>query len=269
MPLQSPQTGLLTCGDAQIFCETFGRGRPLLFIHGFPLNGQMWHAAALRLADRWRCIVPDLRGMGRSPATPSASIAEHAQDLAAVLDRLGQVGPVVVVGLSMGGIVAFEFFRRYRARVAGLVLTCTRANAESAEGIARREALAESVLQRGSPAAADVMIDAAFAPGAPMPLRVYWYQAMCGCAPLGVAAASRALATRADSYPTLATINVPTLVVAGDSDSITPPDTLREIQRGIAGASLVTIAGAGHLPPLERPDEYAAALRAFLSGFWE
>lgn len=255
---------LIATNNTRLAVETIGDGAPVLFIHGFPLSREMWRPTAERLKDRYLCILPDLRGHGESPATESVSIAEFADDLAGMLAELKIVPPCAVVGLSMGGMIAFEMFRRHRARVGALGLIDTRANAEPPEGKERREKLAQAALREGSKAVADTMIDKMFAKSFDASQREHWYGLMCATQPQGVAAASRALADRPDSLPTLAKINVPTLVVAGDQDEITPPDSLREIHRGIPGSRFVIIPNAGHVPPVEQPDLFAGTLRNFL-----
>jgi pimeloyl-ACP methyl ester carboxylesterase len=247
-----------------LYCDIRGDGPPVLFIHGFPLAGEMWRPTVERLGDRWRCIVPDLRGHGQSSVSESVTIAQFAADLAELLDKLGENQPAVVVGLSMGGIIAFDFFRRHRARVRALVLVDTRANAETAEGIARRNALADAALRDGSRVVADAMIDAVFAPGVSPALRAYWYDLMSRTPPAGVAAAARALARREESFSTLPQIDCRTLVVVGAEDSLTPVETLREIHEGIRGSRFAIIPAAGHLPPVEQPEQFAQVLQDFL-----
>jgi 3-oxoadipate enol-lactonase len=262
----TPGSQRVAIADTSLYCETIGDGPPLLFVHGFPLSGELWRETAEHLADRWTCIVPDLRGHGRSPATPNMTIARYADDLAELLDALGETKPVVLVGLSMGGIIAFDFFRRHRARLRALILVCTRANAEPPDGVARREALAQAVQRDGSRAAADAMIDNLLSPDESPELKRRWHALMSATPPVGVAAAARALATREDFFPTLPRIDVPTLVVAGAQDAITPPEGLREVHERIPGSEFEIIANAGHLPPVERPEEFVRRLREFLIG---
>lgn len=235
-------------------------GTPVLFIHGFPLSGEMWRAAAAALAPAFRCIVPDLRGHGASDASDRASMPMFADDLSTILDRLGEKRPAVLVGLSMGGIIALEFFRRHRDRVRALALCNTRALPESDEGRVGRERLACEVLARGSVAAADAMIDRLFAPGADAALRARWHQVMAATSAVGAAAAARGLADRADSRPTLPTIDVPTLVVAGQHDAITPVDLMHSMASAIPGSRFEVVRGAGHLPPLEAPETFSRLL---------
>jgi len=237
---------------------------PVLFVHGFPITGEMWYAAAESIADRWRSIVPDLRGHGQTQPTPEASMSQYAADLLALLDALSEKRPVVLVGLSMGGMIAFEFFRRHRDRLRALVLCNTRAIPDTPEGVAKREAVAQTALRDGSAAVVDAMLPSLFGPAIPDDLRRRWRDIMARTPPLGVAAAARALAYRPDSRPTLPQIDVPTLVVAGDADKLTPLEQLEEIHRGIPGSRLVVISQAGHVPPIEQPRAFNAELRRFL-----
>ena len=258
-------TGMrIRVADTMLYCECTGEGPPVLFVHGFPISGEMWRPAVERLGPRWRCIVPDLRGHGRSDVSESVTIAQFAEDLAALLDALDERRPVVLAGLSMGGIIAFEFFRRHRARLRALVLCDTRANAETPEGVARREGVAQTALCEGARAVVDQMLPDVFAPAFPAERRKHWGDVMSGTPAQGVAAAARALGQRRESFTTLPRIDCPTLVVAGDEDKITPPDTLREIHAAIPGARLAVIPGAGHVPPVETPDEFVSVLRGFL-----
>jgi 3-oxoadipate enol-lactonase len=249
--------------ETALYCEVHGEGPPVLFVHGFPISGEMWRPTVERLGGRWRCIVPDLRGHGRSEVSETVTIARFADDLAEVLNAVGEPRPVALVGLSMGGIVAFEFFRRHRLRLRALVLCDTRASAETPEGIARREATAEAALRDGTQAVVDQMAGL-FGPAFPAEQRAYWTSLMAQTPARGAAAAARALAGRGESFSTLPQIDCPTLVVAGELDTFTPLETLREIHRGIPGSRFTVIPNAGHVPPVEQPDLFAAVLRDFL-----
>ena len=250
---------------ANIHYETRGEGEPILFVHGFPLDGTMWHDVAGRLSNRWCSIIPDLRGHGRSPVTNGISMTLYADDQAALLNHLREWRPAVVVGLSMGGYVAFEFFRRHRRLLRALVLADTRANADNAEAAARREATAQMVLREGCRGIADSMATQLFAPGAAPQIRSHWHDKIAGASPEGVAAAARALAARADCTPLLAQIDCPTLITVGAEDAITPPALSREMNAAIRNSRLVTIPNAGHMPPVEQPAAFAAELQSFLN----
>ncbi|WP_320046877.1 alpha/beta fold hydrolase [uncultured Ilyobacter sp.] len=239
---------------------------PILFVHGFPLAGEMWRPAAERICgDGWRCVLPDLRGHGRSDTTAEASIRAYADDLAHLLDNLGETQPAVVCGLSMGGVITLEFYRRYPHRVRGMVLCDCRATPETPEGRDERRAVAQRVLDEGNGPLAEQMIAKLFAPGADRTLRDYWQERIAATNPIGVITALKALAERPDAVPTLATINVPTLLVFGTRDVISPPEVGRQMQAAIPNSRLDLVSDAGHLPPLEQPDVFADALRRFLA----
>lgn len=252
--------------------DTFGDRRRIgvLLIHGFPLTGDMWMPVVERLGGEFALVVPDLRGFGRSQLAPDddpqmpISIARYADDMAALLDLMGEDRSMVVVGLSMGGYVAFELWRRSADRIRGLVLADTRADADSpVKQRERREAI-DQVLAQGTRAVADAMAPKLFSPRAAPELRATWRARMAALDRHGVAAALRAMAGRADSTSTLSTITCPALVVVGEDDEVTPVAEARRMQQAIALSRLDVIAGAGHLPPIEQPDAFARSLREFI-----
>ncbi len=257
----------LTVNGVNLAVDVRGEGRCILFIHGYPLDRTLWQYQLSHL-DGCRRIAPDLRGMGLSDAPDLGySMTTYAQDLAALLDALG-VDDVVLCGLSMGGYVAFEFLRRWRSRVRGLVLMDTRAEADTAEGRRARDAQAAQLRERGTSAVADAMLPQLLADAdlshSPVAARV---RRMISAAPAaGLAGALAAMRDRPDSTDLLETLeDIPTLVASGDRDRIIPADRAREMAGLIPGARVELIAGAGHLPPLERPAETTALLSGFLA----
>ena len=255
-----------TGGGVALHHETAGEGEPVLFLHGFPFSGALWAPTVERLGGRWRCIVPDLRGMGRSPAAAAAGMDDYADDLARLLDVLGEKRPVVLVGMSMGGYVAFAFARRHPRRVRALALVATRAQADTEEGARGRLATADRVLREGSRGVADDMLGRLFAASAPEELRARWHAVMAATPPEGVAAALRAMAARPDSFGTIDLLARPVLAVAGEEDAIAPVADARRMADAAHDGRLVTVPGAGHMVPVERPDALADALRRFLQG---
>ncbi|MCZ6815927.1 MAG: alpha/beta fold hydrolase [Planctomycetota bacterium] len=248
----------------EMYYEVHGSGEPVLLVHGFPLSGRMWEPVVDGLAGTHRLIIPDLRGLGRSAATAETTMVEYVDDLVGLLRTIGERRPVVLVGHSMGGYVAFEFVRNRRERLRGLVLTCTRAVADSEEAARGREETAATVLRDGSKVIADSMINKLFAPTAPDGLRETWRGIMAATAPVGAAAALIAMKNRSDSNSTLGQIELPTLLVAGREDVISPPDEVCRIHEGIAGSRFEVIEKAGHMAPLEQPVRFVELLRSFL-----
>jgi pimeloyl-ACP methyl ester carboxylesterase len=246
-------------------CEIRGEGSPVLFVHGFPLSGRLWDGVVSRLQDRYRCIVPDLRGHGGSEASPSATMGDYADDLARLLDGIDEVRPVVLVGMSMGGYVTFEFCRRHPDRVAALALTNTRAGADSAEAARGRKETARKVLEEGSALVADAMVEKLFAPGVSRAMTEEWRGVMAATPPAGVAAALAAMAARPESYDTLAGLRRPVLIVAGAEDAIVPVEEAERMCAAARDARLLILPGTGHMTPVERPVELSAALGIFLA----
>jgi YbgC/YbaW family acyl-CoA thioester hydrolase len=247
--------------------EVRGDGPAILFVHGYPLDRTIWREQVDAL-EGFRRIAPDLRGMGQSDAPDLGySMAIYAADLAALLDNLG-IDEVILCGLSMGGYIAFEFVRNWRSRVRGLILVDTRAEADTPEGRRARDAAAGTARERGAAAVADSMLPKMLAPSTltEHPEVVERVRAiMAGTPVAGIVGALAAMRDRASSESLLPTLgDLPTLVVVGESDSLTPPDQARTMAQAIPGARLAIIPGAAHLPPVEQPAATTESLEEFL-----
>lgn len=244
--------------------RTAGRpGQPaLVLIHGFPLDSAMWDAQLAALAQHCYVIAPDLRGHGESEVPPGPySIDQHADDVAALMDALG-VRKAVIGGLSMGGYVALAFWRRHREKVSGLALIDTRANADTPEGKAARDATIKRIRERGVGILADEMLPRLLAPENQGDSQVaQTLRTMIECQPVeGMAGALVAMRDRPDSAVLLTTVNVPAAVVVGEADAITPVAVAQEMERSLSDVKLVVVAKAGHMAPLEAPAEVNQAL---------
>jgi 3-oxoadipate enol-lactonase len=248
--------------------EVRGEGPAVLFIHGYPLDHTIWRNQIDAL-EGYRRIAPDLRGMGESDAPDLGyGMSIYAADLAALLDALG-VDEVILCGLSMGGYVAFEFLRKWRPRVRGLILMDTRAEADSPDALRARDATAAMARERGAGAVADAMLPKVLSPatmeGKPdIVERVRGL--MAGTPVSGIVGALASMRDRPGSEPLLPSLNgLPTLIVVGEADSLTPADGARSMAQAIPGAQLAVVPDAGHLPPVEQPAATTEILRQFLS----
>jgi pimeloyl-ACP methyl ester carboxylesterase len=245
-----------------------GKGAPILFVHGFPLNHAMWQSQIDAFGRKYRVIAPDLRGFGESSVTSGTVTMEAlADDMHTLLHAVFVDQPVILCGLSMGGYVAWQFFRKYRAQLKALILCDTRAAADAPAAIAGRLKLAEEVLTHGPQAALETMLPRLFSPGTAErhPEVLADVRAMIlRNSPAGLAAALRGLAERPDCTEMLSKIDVPTLVVCGQEDQITPVGEMKAMAQAIRGAQFVEIPNAGHLAPLENPDAVNAAISRFL-----
>jgi pimeloyl-ACP methyl ester carboxylesterase len=238
------------------------------FIHGFPHNRTLWAPQVSALVDRARCIAPDVRGFGESSQHGPFTIDQFADDVALLLASLG-IERAVITGLSMGGYIALSFWRRHRAMVRALVLADTRAGADGDETRAKRRALIDVALTRGSGAVADGQIAGMIGKStrAKRPALIDDVHRMLASAPVpGIVGALEAMMERADSTPTLATIDVPTLVVVGAEDVLTPVSEAEILHEAIRGSRLEVIDQAGHVSNLERPAAFNHVLSEFLAG---
>jgi 3-oxoadipate enol-lactonase len=242
----------------------------LLLIHAFPLSSAMWEPQ-FDAFPGWRVVAPDLRGF-RGPDSPPSerpgepTMDEYAIDIEHVLDAL-DVMQAVVGGLSMGGYVSFALFRRAPSRFRALVLADTRAPADTDEGRQARRTMLHVIDEQGVPAIADDMVPKLLGATTRRELPAIEPQVrrmIEANSPDGIKAAVTAMMTRPDSTPLLGAIACPTLIIAGDEDTLTPVSAGREMQQGIRGASLVSVPLAGHLSNLERPAEFNAAVGRFL-----
>ncbi|MET9620114.1 alpha/beta fold hydrolase [Streptomyces sp. NPDC006464] len=244
--------------------EDKGTGPALVLVHGHPFDRTMWRPQTERFAASHRVVVPDLRGYGTTTVVPGTTpLTAFAEDLAALLDHLG-IDRFVLGGLSMGGQIVMECYRLFPERIRGLVLADTFPGAETPEGKAARNALADRLLAEGMRGYADEVLDRMVAPynthAAP-----HVHRMMCATDPEGAAAALRGRAERPDYRALLATVSVPALVVVGRDDAYTPVADAEAMHAALPDSTLVVVERAAHLPNLERPEEFDAALAAFLA----
>jgi pimeloyl-ACP methyl ester carboxylesterase len=257
--------------DIEMAYDDAGRGTPVVLLHGFPFNRLMWREQARALGETCRVIAPDLRGQGAtSPGETrgAATMEEMAADVAALLDELN-VGRAVVGGLSMGGYVALAFCRAFPERVGALVLADTRAGNDTDDARRTREETARRALAEGMAPIADAMLPKLLSvrtrerrPETVARVR----EMMLATSPEGAAAALRGMALRRDQTDLLPEIEVPTLIVVGREDAVTPPAEAESLRDKIKGARLSIVEGAGHLSNVERPEEFNLALVDFLRG---
>jgi 3-oxoadipate enol-lactonase len=246
-----------------------GQGVPLVMVHGYPLDHTLWQSQLDGLSDIAQVIAPDLRGFGQSDAPEGIyTMDAQADDLAALLDAL-KIERSVVCGLSMGGYIALAFWRKYAARVHGLILVDTRAEADAPAARQARLNTAERVRQKGTVFVVEDMLPRLLAEvtrqSRPDVVK-FAREMMLRQSSVGVVGALLGMAERPDLMPLLPTINVPTLCVFGAEDVITPAETEgRLLAEAIPNARLVVIPNAGHLSNLEQPEAFNAAAREFIA----
>ena len=256
-------------GDAEIAYWVLGDGAPVVLLHPFPVNHEFWSPVAGALAARFRIILPDLRGHGDSGVGEGpAAMAKHALDISRVMDD-AEVGRAALIGVSIGGYALFEFWRRFRGRVAALGLFNTKAPADSAEGRAGRLQAANDVLERGTEPFFESMIPRLLGKStreARPDLVAGALGMMRKMSAEDVALVQRGMAERPDSVDTLKTINVPALLITGEEDILTGVNEAELMRQHIAGSQMRVIPKAGHYSAWERPEDVTGLVSNFLEG---
>lgn len=255
-------------GRFSIGYDTAEAGPVLVLIHAFPLSRAMWAPQFAGLADHALVIAPDVFGFGESSLPAGAwTVDSMADSLAAFLPGIGADEPVVLGGLSMGGYVALAFARRHPERLRGLILADTRAEPDTAEGKVNREKTIAQARENGPVAVFETMMPKMLTERSRVErpeLVAEVRRITAGQSTAGVAAALAALRDRPDATPGLATVRVPTLVLVGAEDAITPPDAARTMAAAIPGARLEVLPSAAHLSNMEAPNEFNRLVRSFL-----
>lgn len=247
-----------------------GKGSPILFVHGFPLDHSMWKHQLNYWSERYRVIAPDLRGFGGSRAedTESISMETYAEDLVEILNALEIAEPVIYCGLSMGGYIGWQFLMQSKSRLAALIQCDTKSAADPIEIARGRQLMAQQVMSSGVEEPAQTMISKLFCQRTFDRQPELVNETLCIMLQTdrrSVAAAQRGMSQRADMSNTLSSIDLPTLAICGAEDVITPPDEMRAMANQIEDSTFCLIPDAGHMAPLENPDAFHSAVDRFLS----
>lgn len=245
-----------------------GSGPTLILLHGFPLDHQLWQDQLTVLSENYQVLAPDFRGFGKSSLSEHPyKLSDLADDVEAVRQHLAPNQPVVLCGLSMGGYVAFEYWRRHAEQLRGLILANTKPESDTDEARSGRLAMAQQAIEGGGWSAVQGMLPKLLAPdhlrdqnqGYQRVLRM-----MHDCRGESVAAAQQAMAERREFVPALPGIRVPTLVITGAHDVIAPPTLTKKWAAVLPEGRCEVVESAAHLTPLEAPAEFNALVDDFM-----
>jgi 3-oxoadipate enol-lactonase len=242
-------------------------GQPVVFIHGFPFSQEMWRPQVAPLSSDYRVITYDVRGHGESEVGDGQYTIEFfVDDLIALLDYL-KIEKAVVVGLSMGGYIALRAIERNPEPFRGLVLCDSRSEADTNEGKIKRAASIQSVRTDGVKKYAEGFVRAVFAPKTferdPEAIK-FIKRIIEKTAPIAIAGTLLALASRTDTTESLSKISVPTLILVGEHDALTPVSAAKSMSEKIRQSEFHVISNAAHLSNLENPEEFNRHLLDFL-----
>jgi pimeloyl-ACP methyl ester carboxylesterase len=243
-----------------------GSGPDVILMHPFPSCHELWLPVANRLATKYRVILPDLRAHGRSgvPERP-ALMADYAADLDGLCRELN-VGKAIWAGISIGGYILFELWRRHPERIRAMAILASKTPADTPEAKAIRLKSADDVLERGVSFFLDAQIPKLLGETTQRSRKDVVEAArktMRFATPQGIAAVQRGMAERPDSAPTLPSISVPTQLVGGEEDLLAPRAEFERMHAGIRGSSMAIVPKAGHYLCIEQPEDTFRILRTF------
>lgn len=241
--------------------ERKGRGAPLVLVHGYPLDHTIWDEVVPALMEEFDLIIPDLRGFGASDVMEADdSIIDYATDLAGLLNHL-KIKKAYLVGHSMGGYVILAFAREYQDRVLGMGMVSTQTLADTPDRKDGRLKTADKVMSEGLKVVAESMTVKLSADGR---IQEFVRNLINQQRSMGISSALHAMAERPDSTELFTTFKFPTVIVHGVEDALIPVERGREMKAALPAAHYIELAGAGHLPMMEKPRAFAEALRFFV-----
>jgi len=240
--------------------------RTLLLLHAFPIGVSVWEPQ-IDAFPSWRVLAPALPGFDGSDPIPDTTIDGYAAHIVRFVEAMG-LQRACVGGLSLGGYLLFALLRRAPGLISGLVLADTRSGADGPEARESRQRMLATLAAEGVPAIASDVIPKLLGPStrrdrAAVVERV---RDRIESQPAdAVADAVRVMLSRPDATPLLQTIRVPTLIIVGEEDALTPPAEAERLHAAIAGSTLVRLPHAGHLTSLENPAAFNAAVAQLLT----
>ncbi len=241
----------------------------LVLLHAFPLSSLMFESAAAIIAEHapsYNIILVDLPGFGDAPFQKEWTLAEAMVELHGKLNEIG-IAEAVIGGLSMGGYAAFAYYRLYFNQVKALILSNTKADADSDEAKKGREDYAKDLENRGIEEAYEklpTLVSNSSMKNDPnlIPKLKHW---VASYTPAAIAAGSRALAQRDESSDLLEKISCPTLLITGEDDALIKDEVMQAMAAKIKGAKYISFTKSGHLTAVEYPDKWGSVVSSFLN----
>ncbi len=253
---------------ARLFSATLGGGPDVVLLHPTPVNHCFWEPVAAELSGRYRVTLPDLRGHGQSEAGEGIiSMDRLGADVGRLLDEVG-ISHAIFAGCSIGGYVLYELWRRMPQRVDALAFCCGKPQPDTAGNRVKRSESIEKIRLRGAANFFDQMIDTLVTPEfrSCQPARVAELRAMMNAmGPEAVIAVQHGLMERPDSVPTVKTITVPVLALAGSKDPASTPEEMRVIPELLPAAEYHLLPDTGHFAPYEQPQVVSRILGEFFA----
>ena len=257
-----------TINDLSAFLSGNKASKPILFVHGFPFDHTMWHSQIDEFNKDYFCISYDIRGLGESPAGDGQFTMESSvDDLEIIIEEL-KLNKPILCGLSMGGYISLRALERMEERFSATILCDTRSEADNNEGRFKRAAGIKRINKEGlAPFVKDFITNCFgddFKRNKKDDLQKI-IEKSSRFNPAGVKGSLLAMLSRSDTTASLGKINIPTLLICGEQDALTPPSIMKDMFHKINNAEFVEIPKAGHMTPIENPLLVNKSIRDFLT----
>jgi 3-oxoadipate enol-lactonase len=253
--------------DLSVYLSGNNESKTILFVHGFPFDHTMWQTQVDEFSKDYQCISYDIRGLGESPAGDGQFTMESfVDDLETILDELKPNKPILC-GLSMGGYLSLRAVERMQETFSAAILCDTRSEADNNEGKLKRAAGIKRINKEGLAPFAKDFITNCFGDDFKQNKKEELQKIIEKSSqfnPAGVKGCLLAMLSRSDTTINLGKINIPTLLICGEQDTLTPPPVMKDMFHRINKAEFVEIPKSGHMTPIENPQMVNKAIRDFL-----
>jgi pimeloyl-ACP methyl ester carboxylesterase len=244
----------------------------ILFIHGFPYDHHMWDNQVIELKQYFNCITYDIRGLGASPPGEGQfTLESFVDDVEEIIYELKLHKPVLC-GLSMGGYITLRTVERMESKLGGLILCDTKSEADANEGKLKRAESIKKINSEGLQSFINGFVPGCFSDTSVINKTKEYIEVLyrsLNSNPAGVKGCILAMQGRTDTTSYLQHIRIPTLVICGEEDKLTPPELMKKMADKIKNSEFVIVPNAGHMSPIENPDFFNNALLNFLNKYFK
>lgn len=251
-----------------VFIEGDSKAKSILFVHGYPYDHKMWDNQVNELGKNYYCVTYDIKGLGRSsPSDGQFTIESFVDDLEKIIDELDLDKPILC-GLSMGGYISLRAVERMENKFSGLILCDTKSSADDDAGKLKRAAGIKAINDEGTDKFVEQFVRNCFAEKFIKEKETEYLDVLNRSkqnSAVGLKGCLLAMAARTDTTDYLPKISIPTLIICGKEDKLTPSNVMKTMAEQIKNSNFVLIENAGHMTPIEKPAEVNKAMKEFLA----
>lgn len=253
--------------DLSVFISGNGKAKSILFVHGYPYDHKMWDYQVNELSKEYYCVTYDIRGLGESPESDGQyTLESFVDDLEGIIDELSLEKPVLC-GLSMGGYISLRAVERMENKLSALILCDTKSMADDNQGKLKRAAGIKEINGPGKGNFVEQFVKNCFAEKFIKENEQAYLEVLNRSkqnSSAGLKGCLLAMAARTDTTSYLPKISIPTLLICGKEDKLTPPDGMKKMADQIKNSKFVEVEEAAHMTPIEKPEMVTVAIKKFI-----